>query len=353
MLKISKKFTIFLLTVLLLLSSCAHQPTPEETAIKLGSEWFLNNQNEDFLYYEYNLTEKTHPDSQHSLREMGALWSITQLANFLNDENYTHLAQKGFAYFEKYFKYNEEHDFYYINITPDKVKLGYSAFAILTLIEIDHPKKDEYLTKLANGILYLQNERGDFDTFFFSNRTTGKDYYPGEALLALMSLYEYNGDQRYLDAVRKAFPRYVNYFRANANTAFVPWQTRAYAKLYNKTNDRIVSRFIFEMNDYMLEEHNPIQECSDFQFSGITVAVYMEGVIKAYEIAKIENDTTRSECYLNFITEATRHIISLQITESTEKEAIGGFTANPTSDTQRVDRNQHAVMALMDAFKLK
>jgi len=99
------------------------------TPIILGGEWFLNNQNESFLYYKYDYSDKSHPNKSQSLREMGALWSISKLAHFLNDERYEQLTQKGFAYFEETFKHDEENDFYYINITPHKLKLGYNAFA--------------------------------------------------------------------------------------------------------------------------------------------------------------------------------------------------------------------------------
>ncbi|MFC1647456.1 hypothetical protein ACFL10_00490 [Patescibacteria group bacterium] len=63
-------------------------------AIELGGEWFLNNQNEDFLHYKYYPYEDRYDENSHALREMGALWSITQLEKFLNDKRYKELAQK-------------------------------------------------------------------------------------------------------------------------------------------------------------------------------------------------------------------------------------------------------------------
>jgi len=143
----------------------------------------LNNQDESFLYYQYDAKEKQHPKKHHSLRETGALWSVAKLSNFLNDPRYDSLALKGFRYFEEHFEYDKEKDFYFVNITPNKIKLGYSAFMILTLLEIDHPRKEYYLDKFANGIMLMQKKNGSLRTFFYSNRSTGTDYYPGEALL--------------------------------------------------------------------------------------------------------------------------------------------------------------------------
>lgn len=192
-------------------------------AMELGAKWFLNNQNEDFIYYQYYPYKNEHPNKHHRLRESGALWSIARAGNYFNDQELKDFSKKGFSYFENYFVYDEENDFIYINIVPSEIKLGYNAFAILTLLEIDHPNKDYLLEKLANGIIYQQQENGELKTFFFSDRATGIDYYPGEALLALMSMYEYTGDEKYLETVEKAFPFYVEYWKVNPNTAFTPW----------------------------------------------------------------------------------------------------------------------------------
>jgi len=322
-------------------------------SIDLGAEWFLNNQNESFLNYSYNIEKKEHPDKHQQLREMGALWSISQYAHFSQNQEYFDLSKKGFAFFKQYLKQNLENDFLYINITPEKIKLGYSAFMILVLLDIDHPKKDYYSEKLANGIIYQQDHDGRLKTFFYSDRDTGIDYYPGEALLAVMSLYEATQNQKYLDIVQKAFPYYANYWRENQNTAFVPWQSRAYYKFYQATQDKLVADFIFEMNDYMLSEHKPQTKCQNFQFErGITTAVFLEGVIQAHKLALNTNNEEKINCYKNFIQEATDLILSLQEKSANFGiEAKGGFKSK-TSKTMRVDRNQHAIMALMEVYEL-
>jgi hypothetical protein len=211
-------------------------------SIELGGEWFLNNQDSSFLYYEYDLEDGTHSTSHHSLREMGALWSITLLNDFLDDEQYANLSDRGFDHFEKHFEYDSDDDFLFVNITPTKIKLGYSAFIILVLLEMEDDLKDYYLMQFANGVLFQQQEDGSFNTFFYKDlnpgEETGVDYYPGEALFALMKLYQYTGNRTYLEAVEKAFPFYRDYWRSTNSTAFIPWQTRAYSLLYQETKKR-------------------------------------------------------------------------------------------------------------------
>ncbi|MBU0981811.1 hypothetical protein KKC94_03915 [Patescibacteria group bacterium] len=331
-----------------------------QNAIRLGGEWFLNNQDENFLYYEYFPFEKEHSNSSHMLREMGAMWSIANLYHYLHDERYLELAEKGFSYFERSFKRDTENDFIYVNITPDKIKLGYNAFAILTLLEIDHPEKDYYLEQLAKGIMFQQEESGELRTFFYSDRDTGVDYYPGEALLAMMSLYEETGKEEYLEATRKALPFYREYFKGNPNTAVVSWQTQAYLKYWRATGEEAARDYIFEMNDFMLESYGGGTSGFKVESAGSVVAVHVEGVNKAYELAKELGDFERMEKYANFIREGLEATMALQFTEKNnfgmvnfEEAAIGGFLGSIGSDSMRVDRNQHGVMALQAAHELR
>ena len=328
--------------------------SPYNRAIEQGGEWFVHTQNEDFLYYEYNYMMDGFSPENHSLRELGALWAITEIADFTSDEKYNRLAKKGFTYFEETLMEDEENNFMYINITPDKIKLGYNAFMILSLMQIDSVddvKKEILLEQLANGILYQQNEDGSLNTFFYSERDTGVDYYPGQALLALMELYKEDYNLDYLDAVEKAFPYYSGYRHSNPNSAFVPWQTRAFYEYYKVTKDPQVKDYIFSMNDFYLKEYDRVNPCQSFRFNrGIVTAVQMESVTKAYELARKVADKERAQCYSNFVKEAANYIIKLQISneERYNNRALWWFRGNRNDPMLRVDRNQHAVMALMD-----
>ena len=323
-------------------------------SIKLGGEWFLNSQNDKFLYYTYDFEKNTYSGESHPLRETASLWSISALANYINDPRYKTLANKGFSHFENYFYHDQENNFMIVNITKSQ-KLGYSAFMVLTLLESEHPQKQYYLEKFSNGILHQQNEDGSLTSYFYSDDPGNQNYYPGEALFAIMSLYEQTGEIKYLQATQKAFPFYKEYFQREQNTAFVPWQSRAYNKLYKVTKEQEVAEFVFEMNDFMLDYHTPDENCQNFDFSrGIVTAVYMEGVNMAYELARLLNDQERIECYSNFIREGSDAILALQITDKKNYpiSAVGGFRGSWASTEMRVDRNQHAIVALMDAKEL-
>ena len=338
-------------------------------SIELTGEWFLNNQNESFLEYEYYPFEKEYSGENHPLREIASLWAIGHLGNFLDDARYDDLARKGFRYFENTFTKEPENGFLTVEVDPGNTKLGYSAFAILSLLEIDdYVQKDYYLEKLAEGIQFQQKDTGEFMNFFFSDKNSGADFYPGEALLALMTLYEYNGDVSLVETAQRAFPFYRDYWRDNKNTAFVPWHTQAYVKLHAATDDleraEELADFVFEMSDYMLAKHTnketDQQACEGYYFTrGVVTSVYLEGLNRAYELAEKVGDMERVECYGNFIREGIDAVIALQFTKENdfgkpnhEEAAIGGFLGTLNGDSMRVDRNQHSAFALIGAYEL-
>ncbi len=312
-----------------------------QQAIQAGGEWFLNNQNDNFLYYRYNFLSGEYSSTQDPLREMASLWAVTRLAKYLNDDRFTRLADWGFAYFEKHFMSDTPDGFYYVDMGTGDRNLGETAFIMLALLGMEHPQKDFYLEKFAQGVMSLQQPDGSFNT-------TNADSYPGEALLAMMSLYEYHPKPEYLACVRKAFSYYVDYFRSNRHAGFVPWQSRAYQKLYRATGDIAVAHFVFEMNDYVIQGYALRDP------PGIVTAVYLEGVNKAYELARDVCDVVRQQAYAEFIRGGSDYILSLQLPyePSLPLEAVGGFIVKKDSYSLQIDWNQHAVMALMDSCDL-
>ena len=349
---------LIVLAVLVLLADASVQyfsiPNPQNKyiqAARLGSDWFLQQQNGDFLYYLYNPSDNTHPNSTNQVRESAALWAVATTGNYFHDARLTQLAQRGFAFFEKYFKYDDTQKFYYVAITPD-IGLSYSAFMILTLLQMNHPNKAEYLDGFARGIMAQQNPNGSLRTFFFSDEVTKEeDYYPGEALLALMSLYEFTHDSRYLAMVEHALPYYIHYWDTHPNTAFTGWQTEYAVMLYHATRNPAIPPFVFSMSDYVLNYYKPVGSCSGYSVQGSApLSDLTEGVVAAYTLAREVGDTKRADCYANFIRESDDYVVSQQFTDTEEfpPDAIGGFPATDNG-ILRIDREQQAIMSLIGA----
>jgi len=324
-------------------------------SIELGSDWFLSNQSEDFIYYEYHIDRNYHTKENNNLKKMWALRTIAKSANFLNNDALSQLANKGLIYYEYFMDYDDNGDFYYINVGWEDKNIGYSAYAILSLLEMEHPKKDEYIEKFAAGILSQQLTNGRLNEYFYSQKLWNQNFYPGLALYALMEAYEYNENKEYLTAVQNAFSYYKMLWESEPTMWSISQFSRAFNKLYEATDDDEVATFVKSMNNYLLKQHKPQQDCWDFQFKKwITTAIYMEWVISAYETAKANNDRESARCYKNYVQEAAEYIVNLQVVnkEKYELPALWGFLSKTMGSTVRVERNQHAVMALMEAYEI-
>lgn len=340
-----------------------------QESISLGGEWFLNQRNEDsFIEYEYDVDKESYTNGNNYLRKMASLWTICKLKNYTNDDRYASMCNEGLDYFSGFFEEHGSEGFIYIP-TDGEGKLGNSAFIILALLESDYPNKDELITKIADGILYQQQDSGMYNTYFFSDKDGGQDYYPGEANLALMELYRYTNNDKYKDAVAKSFDYYSEYWADNGRPlAFIPWQTEAFFLLYNEEEFEDYKDFIFLMSDYLVshqqtpEKYNEEQYIGGYKFprTGISTAVYLEGINDAYLLAKNTGDEERERSYKRSTELASFFTMSLQYRDDNNfgfnpilDVALGGFRRSPTEATLRVDNNQHAVMGLIKTYDNK
>jgi hypothetical protein len=101
----------------------------------------------------------------------------------------------------------------------NEIKLGGNAVAILALAKyatvFGDDSHDELMEKLALGICFMQDrETGAFKHVLkFPSLQTQEEfrtiYYEGEAAFALMRLYDLTGDDRWLDAVERAFRHFI------------------------------------------------------------------------------------------------------------------------------------------------
>jgi hypothetical protein len=352
----SRNLAVVLLSAAFILSGCQPAGGPQLSALKDGGQWFLNNAIEGaFLHYEYDPRSKEWSDDRNEIREVASLWAITELYDFLEDERYLELEEQGFDYFEESFIAADDGDYHYLDTGLELPNLGSSSFVLMALLNSDHPERDYLAQQFADGIVQLQRSDGKISTYYFENRNSNQDYYPGEALLAMMEMYKETKDSTYLAVVEQGFDYYSDYWREERPTAMVPWHTQAYYEYYQVDPNDEMAEFVFEMNDYLIEKYSD-DYCADFNFGSISTAVHMEGMAKAYALAKDRRDTGRSACYKQFVLEGMDHIIELQYpfggvkVEETDP-GFGGFATKRNLPTMRVDQNQHAVMAIIGAYE--
>ena len=342
-------------------------------SIDLAGEWMLNHLNEDgSLNYKYEPSTDSYPDQNNMIRQTMGTWSLARLYTFTKDKKYLDAWNKNMQYnLDNYYVEDQEHDFGYI-LFDDKAKLGSAAFMLASILETKNPKYEEEKQKLINFIYYLQQDEGYFRTFYIpADRNDNQYYYPGEALLAMMLLYEQTKDKEILKKVDKSFYFYREYFYDTMNPAFVPWQTQAYYKAYLATGKQEYADFVFEMNDWLVDvmvwdSLEPYPDYLGRYYSAehpdygpshaASTSVYIEGLSDAFKLAKKSGDTERAEKYRNAIILGIRSTIELQYGAGTmfyienKDKARGGIRTTVTDNSIRIDNTQHSIMAFINIY---
>ena len=281
--------------------------------------------------------------------------------------------------------YREDGDLGYIYF-GNKSKLGAMAMAIRVLIESPYYEKyEEITTKLANTILYLQNDNGSFRAWYIEpDYSYDEEYllrfYSGEAILSLIELYEITGKIDYLNAAIKSqdfyLEKYIDQLEDDKDyyPAFIPWHSICLNKLYYITSDTKYREAIFKITDKVIMMQNQSGE-PDIDFLGrfynpetpeygyphsASTAVYLEGVAYAFEIAKTEEDFDRMDKYKKTIVLGVYNLMNLQYNDADVYDLLypervkGAIRVSKDDNTVRLDTTQHSIDAfnkVMEIFK--
>lgn len=160
--------------------------------------------------YRYNARTGRESKGYNVLRHAGSIWSMIDVYSFRPEEKVLASARRAATYllnnYLKFFK-----DYNNVCICEDnKIKLGGNALTIIALISLSKVTRDPFLVKISEQLgNFMIEERGpDGDLIHKRYFRSGKIsnfksmYYTGEALLALLELYNATRDEKWLDAVK-------------------------------------------------------------------------------------------------------------------------------------------------------
>ena len=182
-------------------------------SVASASQWYLNSTQPgtNRLEYLYYPSIDEYATDNNDIRQLASLWALTELQSFLHSSNLSEVIQSTLDYYNS-FRIDAENISYVM--LDGEANLASNAFLLLALLQTpEYPQQQVLIDSYARGILSLQNENGSFSTYFNSERNTGSDYYPGEAMLSLIKLYNNTGNNEYLNSVREGFSYYRDYWR--------------------------------------------------------------------------------------------------------------------------------------------
>ncbi len=331
----------------------------------LAAEWLLNNQEKDgSIKYRYIPEKEEYLKSNNMIRQFMATIALAEMYNFSSEVEFKRSYEENLRFnFDNYYRWNPR--FGYISYR-NTVKLGAAAFAWWALSYTEDSWYSEKREMLEKFIFYMHNNtNGKFKSFYYPDIERNQNFYPGEAMLALMVYYEKTNNSKYLNAVKKSFDYYKDFFRRKSNPAFVPWHTMADYRLYKATSNITYADFIFEMNDFLINIQH--LECGpDRRFLGrfydpehreygpphaSSTAVYVEGLTYAYRLAREQGDKKHEEKYREAIILGVRSLMQLQSKEG-DFRVKGGIRKTVNNSEIRIDNVQHTMMAFMEFLKV-
>lgn len=160
--------------------------------------------------YRFDPAKGTVAKGYNVVRHCGTIWSMMDVYRSNNHNDEILVASKDAITFllNNYLRFYRHYELVCI-CEDDRIKLGGNALGILALLSIYDATNDKFLLTLANklGDFILQEKTPDGDFIHKRYYRSGKVsafqsmYYTGEALLALLRLYEATGDDKWVVAV--------------------------------------------------------------------------------------------------------------------------------------------------------
>lgn len=255
--------------------------------------------------------------------------------------------------------------------------LGSAALTMVGMLEYQRRTKDARyagtIRRLANFVLYMQKENGDFHHVFelkttAPNPAARKMFYSEEAALALVMAHEVLDEQRYLDAARRALdfltgPKYEGYFLGRFIYGADHWTCIAAEEAWPRLkNPQYIdfcegyAAFIERMQYWPGNWDNP-DFSGHYGFSALMIpqapaaAGFTEAIVSTYELARHHGrDASRLERQMSLALDALSRD---QIRESNAylmpdpSKADGGIRRSLVESEVRIDFTQHAISALI------
>jgi hypothetical protein len=303
-------------------------PEKLRNAIHLSANYLINACDSDGKFvYRINLNPRIVPETKYNiLRHAGTIYALA-----MHSEQYpAGKPQEALDRASQFLKNKTVHAlpgrrdllavWSYPELTnkrgPIQAKLGGTALGLVALLSIEKIKPGttsmNYLRKMGNFLVYMQKKDGSFYSKYIpaedgrSDRWTSL-YYPGEAALGLLMLYEADPSPFWLQAAADAMAHLALIRAEKANIEADHWALLATAKLlpvYHRCNPPLPPKAILghaiQICNSILDDTEPIQKNSTadgcFTHDGRTTptATRLEGLLAALTFLPAEHSALRA-----------------------------------------------------------
>jgi hypothetical protein len=319
--------------------------------LELVFDWYrgMIDERTGRLAYTYDPEDDAAIADGSPIRDIASVWDVELLSRFLGRQELLPLAERSLGHYTAWLV---DHDG---TLILDATRLGepssiaHSAFLILSLLASNLPGRAARVIALAEGILRQQRADGSYRIHFAGEPDQGLEFYPGEAMLALMETYGVTRDARLLASVERGFQHHRDRMPPAAVDPellvfYANWQSQYASLLHERAPSASVCEYVFGLHDRLLGarffddiEREPNRQAT------VEVACALEGMNDAYAMALRVRDAERARAYERGIRAAVTWLLGAQRLERCTPRERGGFGHSLRDRTQRIDVTGHVV----------
>ena len=375
-----------------------------ERVVTLSGEWYLANLAGDAgenihhrtmryapgqVTYKFWPSENRLSNEYNLVRHTLATWNLVQAYHIDPRPEFIEGARAALEWTLKYRV--DEGDMSFIEYNNNR-KLGSVVVGLMGMIDLARAtgdrQWDDLIDRFGKFTLFMQEDSGKFDPYYvpddhpYANETN--DIVPGEAALALVMLYEYTGDKKWLEPLPKFFDYYIPWWdervkRGNTNqpwpaftyknadrlelVQFGPWSVMAANAYHKATGDERSAAFGLQVARWMIETYQYRQDRTPWpdyiggyfkmnsELPAMQTFCYGEGTAAAYQLA-LRFAPDEAPFFEKSTREMSRLAIqmqfdSLQTYAFPRAELANGGTRYALNETKiRIDYVHHALSAV-------
>jgi len=342
-------------------------------SVIMAAEWLVKMQQSDGYFTIYfKPFERTNEADEDLLRNAAAIWSLFEAYQKFGQSAFLNSALLGLDYLHKNSVFSGQGKNLGIKETS-ALPTGTLNFSLLSLLDayktLRSPIYLEEAKKTGDFLLGLQNANGSFKSHYGGGIKVEKndDIYDNQAIFALVKLFRYSQDGKYLEAAKRAFDfQKTNFqekrqFDKEQSIAVYAWLVNASRELYEIDKDENTAKFGIEVADWLMDYqrfYGPKVEIGAFQNTTKSKYVYTAGTAKAAEALAdafylARNTGLATDKYLISFKNAIRWLSQMQYSEkdsyylSTDvyNKIKGGFKTDYLNRDARIDYASHYLLA--------
>jgi hypothetical protein len=327
--------------------------------------------------YRYSPERNAADDDYNLLRHAGTVYSMLELYELTEDTVLLDAARRGIRYLLQFVRpFEGDSSNASILVSEDKVKLGGIALTLLALAKHQAVTgDDQYLAlmrRLARYIRQSQRPDGSFVSMRFypsmAERTDFESqYYPGEAILALLRLHALDPQPDWLDIAERGALYLITIRDRDRHYTQLPhdhWLLYALNELYRQRPDiRFLDHAMrialaITLSQILTAPHPDFVGGYSFPPRSTPTAARSEGLIAAHALAVDYERPIDAMNIRKAIERGLQHQLQTQILPEKAMflpnplRALGGFQESLTDFTVQIDGVQHNLSAILGYYRL-